>query len=168
VNCGSFGDVSYVKVIKDLLEHVNGDYHFIIVCGNNKTLYAILKNYTKGRNSGNFTLLGFTEHIDELLSISNICITKGGANTIYECLVSQTIPLVISFHGLHYQERGVYSFLKECFNLDFKFESMESLIRYLNDPSSKTDIENNMIKIQKVFQNGAEEIVNRILSDIQK
>ena len=71
--------------------------------------------------------------MNRLYCISDICITKPGANAIFESLGSGTIPLVYDFEGLMYQERGVYEFLYGIFEEDIKFADLQDMEDFIID-----------------------------------
>jgi UDP-N-acetylglucosamine:LPS N-acetylglucosamine transferase len=56
-------------------------------------------------------VLGFIDYVYELLSISEVVITKCGASTFSEVLLCGKIPLVNSY--IWEQERGNVDFIKE-------------------------------------------------------
>jgi processive 1,2-diacylglycerol beta-glucosyltransferase len=82
-----------IKEVIDRLERVSQKIQEIIVCGSNKKLYdsllEIINNYHKKN-----ILLGFTDQISELMSISDILITKPGGITTAEAL-AKNLPMII-------------------------------------------------------------------------
>jgi UDP-N-acetylglucosamine:LPS N-acetylglucosamine transferase len=160
INCGITGSYSFFDLIIKLVfeaKHI----HFIVVCGNNKTLYRLLNN--KIGTEENCTILGFVEDMNRIYGISDICITKPGANTIFESLVTKTIPFVYDFEGLMYQERGVYDFLRGIFGEDIRFNDVHDMEDFL---IGNLDINYVTEKKEKLFhynqQDASYEIINEI------
>lgn len=161
INCGITGSYSFFDlIIKLVLEakHI----HFIVVCGKNKTLFRLLNN--KVGTKENSTILGFVEDMNRIYGMSDICITKPGANAIFESLVTKTIPFVYDFEGLMYQERGVYDFLRGIFGEDIRFNDVQDMEEFF---ISKLDTNYVIEKKEKLFhyrqQDASYEIINEIL-----
>ncbi len=75
-----------------------------IVCGKNHTLY---KKAWKLKNRYNFTALkiyGYVDFIYELINIADVVVTKCGASTFMEILISGKIPVINNY--IWEQEKG--------------------------------------------------------------
>lgn len=87
------------------------DADVIIVCGRNKSLYRnalrIKQKYVYHR----LYVLGYVDFVHELLSISEVVITKCGASTFMEILLSGKVPLVSSY--IWEQEKGNVDFISQ-------------------------------------------------------
>lgn len=80
-----------------------------IVCGRNKKLYDYAM---KLKNKGNFMdmkVYGYIDFVYELLNISDVVITKCGASTFMEILMTGKIPVVNDY--IWEQEKGNVEFL---------------------------------------------------------
>lgn len=156
INCGSQGSFHFLKIIKKICELYYDTKNIIVICGSNKTLYNICKKRF------NVIVLGFVDYISDLLSKSDICITKAGANTIYECIY-MGIPLLIDgTRGYLYQEEGIKSFLKkkkigECFEdvLELEFK-----IKNILEPSNLSKYKKNILEMNT--NNGTPYILKKI------
>ena len=84
ITTGSFGMGPVGELIK-LLER----YQLLIVCGNNKDLYERLKPLAQK----NVHILGLVDNMDELMSVSNVMVTKPGGLSISEALV-KGLPMI--------------------------------------------------------------------------
>ena len=84
ITTGSFGMGPVEELIK-LLER----YQLLIVCGNNKDLYERLKPLAQK----NVHILGLVDNMDELMSVSNVMVTKPGGLSISEALV-KGLPMI--------------------------------------------------------------------------
>ncbi len=89
---GSHG-LGPVKTILKSLDKVKSDFQVVIVAGANKRLYDSLKRGIK-KIKKRIVLLGYVKNIHELMSISEIIITKPGGITTSEALAKK-IPMVI-------------------------------------------------------------------------
>jgi processive 1,2-diacylglycerol beta-glucosyltransferase len=81
---GSFG----MGPIEGLMERLV-DYQLLIVCGQNKDLYERLK--PKARKNAH--VLGLVDNMEELMSVSDIMVTKPGGLSISEALVKK-LPMI--------------------------------------------------------------------------
>ncbi|MFH1355190.1 MAG: glycosyltransferase [Candidatus Omnitrophota bacterium] len=82
-----------IKAIVKSLEKVNGELQEIVVAGTNRKLYNSLKRKVK-KLKKKVLLFGYTNKINELMSISDIIITKPGGVTTAEVL-ARKIPMII-------------------------------------------------------------------------
>ena len=93
---GSFGAGNIIDVLQDLLK-LDEDIQIIIVCGRNSSLYAKVERYIQISNtSKDILLLGFTDKMNALMSVSNCIITKPGGLTTTECILKE-LPMIIPF-----------------------------------------------------------------------
>lgn len=161
INCGAYGNPLFISLIKELAVKVP-QYHYLVVCGKNNTLKLLLKKYIQSVNIKNVTLFDYVESIQDLMELSVICITKAGACTIHECIASHTLPLVLGYYGLQYQERGVFDYLQEIYGLNLRFESQEKMVRYLRETNLDA-IEEERKKLHTRHLKGAETISEKII-----
>ena len=84
---GSFGMGPIEELIK-LLE----SYQLLIVCGQNRDLYERLKPLAQK----NVHILGLVDNMDELMSVSDVMVTKPGGLSISEALVKKLPMLFFS------------------------------------------------------------------------
>jgi processive 1,2-diacylglycerol beta-glucosyltransferase len=81
---GSFG-MGPIEELMKLLEK----YQLLIVCGHNKELYGRLKPLA----NKDAHVLGLVDNMDELMSVSNVMVTKPGGLSIAEALVKK-LPMI--------------------------------------------------------------------------
>ncbi|MGN1180183.1 MAG: glycosyltransferase [Suilimivivens sp.] len=93
VMSGSMGFGKIHLFVFELTRKLNHDEQLIIICGNNKKMYHILK-YTYFRNR-NVHITGFTDHVSEYMDASDVIFTKPGGLTSTEALV-KNIPVVFT------------------------------------------------------------------------
>jgi len=96
------------KILKNFLKN-NQNAEVAIVCGRNLALY---KKAWKLKSKHNFTSLkifGYVDFIYELINISDVVITKCGASTFMEILISGKIPVINNY--LWEQEKGNMEFV---------------------------------------------------------
>jgi processive 1,2-diacylglycerol beta-glucosyltransferase len=82
-----------IKTILRSLEKVRLNFQEIIVSGANRKLYKHLKKRAK-KYKKKACVLGYVDYINELMSVSDIIITKPGGITTAEAL-TQRLPMVI-------------------------------------------------------------------------
>jgi processive 1,2-diacylglycerol beta-glucosyltransferase len=82
-----------IKKIVKSLEKVKEEIQEVIVAGTNKKLFKSLKRSTK-RYKKKIIVLGYSDKVNELMSISNLIITKPGGITTAEAL-SKKLPMII-------------------------------------------------------------------------
>ena len=90
---GSFG----MGPVEELIRLLK-DYQLLIVCGNNKDSYERLKPL----NKDNVHIFGLVNNMDELMSVSNVMVTKPGGLSISEALVKK-LPMIF-FSAIQGQE----------------------------------------------------------------
>ncbi len=75
--------------IEQIVKSFNEDVQLLVVCGNNKILYEHIKSF----NLQNVKPYPLVDNVDELMSVSDLVLTKAGGLTITESLVKK-LPLV--------------------------------------------------------------------------
>ena len=90
---GSYGILKSAKRICKKLADSLVPVQVIVVCGKNKKLYLSLEEViAQGRNS--MLRFEFVDNVEELMSVSDLIITKAGGLTVSEALTKH-LPLVI-------------------------------------------------------------------------
>lgn len=90
---GAYGNSESTKRICKKLADSLIPVQLIIVCGNNRKLYHSLQDVIPNdRNS--MVLLGYVDNMEELMSVTDLIITKAGGLTVTEAL-TRHLPLVI-------------------------------------------------------------------------
>ncbi len=166
MNSGAQGSFHYLNIIKAIVPKYRLNFQLIVICGKNKGLFRATQLYCHKNGIKNIVVLPYINNMEELLYISDACITKAGANMVYECLLA-CMPLIIdSTEGLLYQEQGIVQFLKK-YSIGYVFEDTEALNNILHalDGDGLTEqLKRNIDAMHLV--NGTEKIVNSILNDI--
>ncbi len=75
-----------IKTIVHSLDKVKADFQEIIVTGTNKKLYKSLKSRPQKTQEKRSALLGYVHNVNELMSVSDLVITKPGGITTSEAL----------------------------------------------------------------------------------
>jgi UDP-N-acetylglucosamine:LPS N-acetylglucosamine transferase len=91
------------KILKKIVTR-NMDAEIAIVCGNNKELFAKATKLKNKYEINNLKIYGFIDFVPELVSISDVVITKCGASTFMEILLMGKIPLINNY--IWEQEKG--------------------------------------------------------------
>ena len=95
---GSAGSSFSYRYFKRLLEE-EFDINVIYVCGKNENLKKKAEKLVKSYKYQNVRVLGFSNEVNNLLSISDIVITKPGGISITECLEVKKPMLLIPGNG---------------------------------------------------------------------
>ncbi len=106
---GGDGMPQGLKILKTLNKTII-DFELAIICGQNKTLFQ-KATQLKEKNIYNLKVFGYVDFIYELLTISDLVITKCGASTFMEILMCKKIPIIINY--IWEQEKGNMEFLIE-------------------------------------------------------
>ncbi|MZQ74816.1 MAG: glycosyltransferase [Peptoclostridium sp.] len=94
---GSFGAGNVKKALKELLQS-DSDFQIVVVAGKNLALKDKLEKITAASEKRkDIRILGFTDKVSELMSCSDVLITKPGGLTTTEALAAG-IPLVIPYY----------------------------------------------------------------------
>lgn len=86
---GSFG----LGPIEQISDNLKKEAQLLVVCAKNKKLYSRLSK--KYKNS-EIKIFGFVDFIHELMSVSDLIITKPGGLTIAEVLSMELVPVFVS------------------------------------------------------------------------
>ncbi|MDO4720851.1 MAG: glycosyltransferase [Peptostreptococcaceae bacterium] len=106
---GSFGAGNILDVLKQLLS-IPEDIQIILVCGRNRSLHQKIEGFLTGRpHSKTVALLGFTDKMNYLMSMSDCIVTKPGGLTVTECLLKE-LPMIVPFY-IPGQEKDNLDFL---------------------------------------------------------
>ena len=106
INAGANGNMSLLKCL-EAIKALGNDLQIIFVCGKNKALKVMADRFKLINDVKNLVVLGFTKDMHLLLEMADICISKAGANTYFECLAKDTFFIVYGIDGFLYQEKGV-------------------------------------------------------------
>ena len=90
---GGSGGLGPIKKVVFALNRISHDIQIIVVSGTNNRLNAYFKRRVK-KMSKKTVVIGYTDNVDELMSISDIIITKPGGLTVSEALAKK-VPIVI-------------------------------------------------------------------------
>ncbi|HEX2869211.1 MAG TPA: glycosyltransferase [Ignavibacteriales bacterium] len=94
-----------LKILTEALSGVN----IAIVCGKNKNLYDFALELKDKRNLENLKVYGYISFVYNLLNASDVVITKCGASTFMEILMTRKVPVVNDY--IWEQEKGNVEFL---------------------------------------------------------
>jgi processive 1,2-diacylglycerol beta-glucosyltransferase/1,2-diacylglycerol 3-beta-galactosyltransferase len=87
------------------------DFEVLIVCGKDKKLYDEAIRLKEKLNDTRLKVFGFVDFVYELISVSDVIISKCGASTFMEILLSRKVPIINSY--IWEQEKGNVVFLVE-------------------------------------------------------
>jgi len=163
---GSFGAGNIKEAFLDLLS-IDKDFQIIVVTGRNSSLKdKIQKTLDSVDTNKNVIILPFTNKMNDLLSVSDILITKPGGLTTTEALLKE-IPMIIPY----------YIPGQEGENLDFLLNSgvaLKTTEKYnlkilvtllMENPNRLNNLKHNIKSLKKL--NSSENISNLIISKIK-
>lgn len=75
-----------------------------VVCGNNREMYSYVMQLKHDYGISNLKVYGFVDFVHSLINISDVVITKCGASTFMEILLSGKIPVINNY--IWEQEKG--------------------------------------------------------------
>lgn len=148
----------------DYLLNYKVDIQIIVVTGKNQILYKQLnEKYINSNKFNNLKVFGFISNIHELMSISDVIITKPGGITITEALVKE-VPIIVSSNLPGQEERNTEFILNNGIGmLATSPNTLISCINLLKENKEKYNImKYNMSKLKK--PNATKDIVNLILN----
>jgi processive 1,2-diacylglycerol beta-glucosyltransferase/1,2-diacylglycerol 3-beta-galactosyltransferase len=140
------------RIIKTLVQNIK-NVEIAIVCGKNKSLIRKVKKLKESEGLSSITIYGYVDIVYELVSISDLVITKCGASTFMEIVMSNKIPIIISY--IWEQEKGNMEFLvdKKMGIYEPDVSKLSGLVNeLLNDPIKYSEYIENIKK--ENLQNG--------------
>lgn len=81
-----------IKIFNSFLENIKDDYQLVVISGKNKKMQEQFEKQAQGNS--NVKVYGYTNKVPELMSISDLVVTKPGGLTITESL-SSGLPIVV-------------------------------------------------------------------------
>ena len=96
------------KILKNILTN-NIDAEIAIVCGNNKKMYRHVSRLQEKLGLRNVKIYGFVDFIHSLINISDVVISKCGASTFMEILLSGKVQIISDY--VWEQEKGNMEFV---------------------------------------------------------
>ncbi len=141
---GSFGIGPIEKIAAMLFK----DAQLLVVCARNKKLYKRLKS----RNFSNCLILGVVDNMQELMSVSDVIITKPGGLTIAELLVMELAPIFISaIPGQETENARILEGLGLGFSVKDPKEIKDIVLDFKEHPEKLSRIKNKIREIKKPF-----------------
>ncbi len=161
---GSQGSKFINNIVRNNLNEITKKFNIIHLCGKN--------NIDKNINNKNYKQYEFImKELPDLFACTDICVTRGGANTIFECL-SVNIPMIIIplgkdqsrgdqiLNAIYFEKKG---YCKLIYEKDF---SSELLLREINYMYKNIDKIKN--KISKSAEMGTIENIVKIIENNKK
>lgn len=145
-----------IKTILRSLEKIKLNFQEIVVAGVNHKLYKYVKKKVK-KYKKKISVLGYVDYINELMSISDIVITKPGGITTAEAL-AQRLPMVIvkplpgqEANNTEYlirkqaaikvdQPRDTRSVIEDLLKHPDKLDRLKEAARQISNPNASLDI----------------------------
>lgn len=98
------------QIIRKLLKN-NPQSQMAIVCGNNRKLYTKAKKIQQRASQSSLKIFGYVDFVYELINMADVVVTKCGASTFMEILISGKIPVINNY--IWEQEKGNMEFVRD-------------------------------------------------------
>jgi processive 1,2-diacylglycerol beta-glucosyltransferase len=127
-----------IKQIVQTLNRLTRPVQLIVVCGTNRSLYQWLKRKQAQFKQSTF-IMGYTEHINELMDISSLVVTKPGGLTSAEAL-SKSLPIIIVSPLPGQETQNMHFLLESGVALQaLDFSQLQSLVEDLLSSTTKLE-----------------------------
>ncbi|MFD1774891.1 MGDG synthase family glycosyltransferase [Paenibacillus rhizophilus] len=160
---GAYGVMARIRnILKSVLVHT--DFDFIVLCGNNDRLRESLEDTY--RDNSRVHILGYTDDVHELMSISFCLLTKAGGVTLTEAF-AMLLPVIV-YRPLPGQEAGnaeSLSMQKAIYTACNERELLDRL-RRLGIQPFREEIERQMKAISRT--ESSSRIVDEVLNAIKE
>jgi UDP-N-acetylglucosamine:LPS N-acetylglucosamine transferase len=162
INSGSQGAFHYIDCAKAIIKHF-ADIQVIFICGRNEGLYA-LAEAVLGNRGGNVRILRFIHNMNEILAISDMVLTKPGANAFFECVFMRKPMIIEGLNGFLYQEKGVVEYLKE-YKVGIVINQLDQLANAIEELLAEENYSSYMEQLNRIPKaNGAKMVIEDILN----
>lgn len=142
ISYGGQGIGRSYKIAKNICKN-NLEFNLIIVTGSNRNLFSKLEKLrNKTQNNTNLVIKGFVDNMDELISKSDLLISKAGPASVFESIAGKCPVMITHWVGLN--EKFVLDFCIEN-KIGFFAKNQKDIIKFLLNPSLN-DILNDAIK----------------------
>ena len=130
---GSHETVSFTKE----LQKIKHPIHLLLCIGKNEQIRADLENLVTHTNITQ-TIIGFTEHIAELMAMSDLLITKSGGLSVNEALY-MNVPMILDATSFGLAWEQFNRTFVEDYNLGYILECKENLAPVIEDLLNNSD-----------------------------
>lgn len=135
-----------------------------LVCGRNKILQKALEHTLAEKYKGRIEILGFTEHIEELMLVTDLIFMRASPNTLTEAVMCN-VPIVIT-GSLPGQEEGNPAYVQKhglgvvCTDTKELKNTVENLLA--DDCQKLVEIKKSQLKYAKPYS--SRDIVHFIMN----
>ena len=162
---GATGSHTLYKYTKSLCK-INTPLHLVVCLGRNEKLDKKIKALKKN-NKVTITTVGFTQRISDLMSVSDLIITKPGPNTICEA-IQMNLPMILDNTSNHlFWEKFNLTFVEKSeigMTIDHFKQTKKIVMKFLQDHVYYNSIKKNLALLCKSnFKTRIKEIVNTMI-----
>ena len=150
------------RILKRLLRS-SIDAEIAIVCGRNQKLFDFAQQIKQETGDKRLTIYGFIDFAYELMNVSDIVITKCGASTFMEILMSGKVPVINNY--IWEQEKGNMEFVRDNQMGIYEYsipKMVENVIRILSQHLVYAQFTANIKKAS--LENGTPQVARFILN----
>ena len=131
INSGSKGVYHNLFYLKEII--CRRDLNIFISCGENISLYTQCKRMVERYNcSQNVKVYQYCNNINEIIFLSDIIVTKPGANAVYEVLALKKHLLIDGVEGFLFQEKGIKDLISK-YNIGKIMESYSDINVFIDE-----------------------------------
>ena len=159
---GGDGIPNGIAILNSILKS-NPCYEIAFVCGRNKLMFDQAMRIKETSGLEKLKVFAFVDFVYELLSISDVVITKCGASTFMEILLSKKVPVINSY--IWEQEKGNVDFIVKN-HLGIYEKRISKLPAIINKLfSDENELNRYKANIEKVnLQNGTAKVAEFLTS----
>lgn len=159
---GADGLVKADQIVRELLGKIS-DHYIAIVCGKNEELYKICLRIQKHSNYPYLKIYKLIDFVPDMLNMADVIITKCGASTFMEILLSKKVPVVTNY--IWEQEKGNMEYLRDN-GLGIYEKRIRKIAEVVNELISDENYYNSFIKKieNKNLENGTEKVAEYVVN----
>lgn len=160
INSGSLGINYYYNFLKRISSALP-ELQILFLCGSNALLYQRCSRLVeKNQLQERVKIFEFVSDMQNLLNISDMVITKAGANSFFEALATRTPIILDATEGILLQEKGMLHIVENK-NIGFVLHDANNIISTVQMLMSKLQVYKENLNNLNI-RSGVEEIVKEI------
>ncbi len=162
---GAVGSQAIYRYVKAMAT-IDMSFHLIVCLGRNEGLRKRIEAIPL-KSTASLSIFGFTEHIADLMAVSDFCIAKPGSVSVCEAIY-MNLPLILdaTSKSLLWENFNLLFIQRHSFgNIVKKNNQIQSMIvKYLKDPSYVAELKTNLKAFRKErFNNHIKSLVETML-----
>jgi processive 1,2-diacylglycerol beta-glucosyltransferase len=160
LSAGAYGVLGHVRqMVQGVLKDT--DFDSLLVCGKNRKLQAQME---KAYSDARIRVMGYVEHMEELMAVSSCLLTKAGGITLTEA-ISLSLPVIV-YRPLPGQEQGNADVLSEhgALRIANNVEQLTEQLKMIQQEAARKRMSRAMKTVYR--PHAAEKIVSDVLEKL--